>query len=69
MARRRVSAELAGTGVKGFDGIDLLIRPKIKMEGIVSRSEVAVGEISTGLDQLAPRPLLTSWLSRRTRLT
>jgi hypothetical protein len=65
VARRRLNAELAVTGIEGFEGTELMTRPMPEIEGIVRQSEVAVREISAALDQLAPRPLLTSWRPKR----
>lgn len=71
VARMRLRMQLALTGVRGFEGTDLLIRDTIDAPGMVRQSEVAILEIDRALNELTPRPLVAAplrWLRRRRQL-
>lgn len=56
--RRRLRAELRVTGVKGFEGVDIMTRDRLQPGEIVSQSESGMIEIAHALNKLEPRPLI-----------
>ncbi len=65
MARRWLLAELAIARIEGFEGTELMTRPKLEMDGIVRQSEVAVREIAEAPGKVAPRLLLANLVRRK----
>ena len=67
VATRRLSAEIKVVG-RPLGSTDLLVRPGFTPQDILNQSETAILEISRVLDEFAPRPLLTAWLSQNSAI-